>query len=75
MNASVLGVLVSLIGFLILFRYGMPSRVRSEGVTYIITEQVDEKEKQIDRRYEVFGYAGLLLALIGGLMQAYGSWH
>jgi hypothetical protein len=75
MNASVLGVLVSLFGFLILFRYGMPFRVRSEGVTYLITEGVDEKEKQIDRRYEVFGYAGLLLALIGGLMQAYGSWH
>ncbi|MEY2542060.1 MAG: hypothetical protein QOI22_1662 [Verrucomicrobiota bacterium] len=75
MNASVLGVLVSLFGFLILFRYGMPFRVRSEGVTYLITEEVDEKEKQIDRRYEVFGYAGLLMALIGGLMQAYGSWH
>jgi hypothetical protein len=75
MNASVLGVLVSLFGFLILFRYGMPFRVRSDGVTYLITEQVDEKEKKIDRRYEVFGYAGLLLALIGGLMQAYGSWH
>ena len=75
MNASVLGVLVSLFGFLILFRYGMPFRVRSEGVTYLITEGVDEKEKQIDRRYEVFGYAGLLLALIGGLMQAHGSWH
>jgi hypothetical protein len=74
MNVNVAGVLISLVGLLILFYYGMPFRVASGGVTYLITEQVDEREKDVDRRYKLLGYIGLALAIAGGLMQAYGSW-
>ena len=74
MNVNVAGVLISLSGFLILFRYGMPFRVPSGGVTYLITEKVDEQEKTTDRRYQMFGYVGFTLAIAGGLLQAYGSW-
>jgi hypothetical protein len=75
MNISVAGVLISLVGFLILFYYGMPFRVPTGGVTYIITQQINEEEKKIDRRYKMFGFLDFLLAVVGGLMQAYGSWH
>lgn len=75
MNANVSGVLIALVGLLILFRYGMPFRVASGGATYIVTEQVNEQEKKTDSRYKTFGYIGLSLAVIGSLMQAYGSWH
>ncbi len=70
---SVLGLVFALVGVLMLFRYGMPFRVRTEGVTYLITEGVDEAEKAVDRRYTMLGYVGLLLVIVGTLFQMYGS--
>jgi hypothetical protein len=75
MNASVAGVLVSLVGFLFLFYFGMPFRVASGGATYLITEGTNDEEVATDRRYKLLGYVGFCLAIVGGLMQAYGSWH
>jgi hypothetical protein len=56
---NTVGIIVVLIGVIILFRYGMPFRVKTGGVTYIITEQIDEAEKKLDARYALYGYFGL----------------
>jgi hypothetical protein len=74
MNVNVFGILLNLLGLLILFRYGMPFRVPTNGVNYIITETIDEAEKATDRKYEIIGYVGLLFAVAGTIMQAYAAW-
>jgi hypothetical protein len=60
---NIAGSVLSLLGLLILFRYGMPYRVRTGGVNYIITEQIDEEELKADKRYEIFGWVGLFFAV------------
>jgi hypothetical protein len=42
--SNCLGLAMSLFGVLILFRYGMPFRVQTEGATYYVTEEIDEKK-------------------------------
>ena len=68
------GIIVALIGVIILFRYGMPFRVKTGGVTYIITEQVDEAERKLDARYELYGYFGLFAVIAGTIAQIVCIW-
>jgi hypothetical protein len=42
---NLFGLAFSLLGVLMLFRYGMPYHVPSGGAVHIIGEQVDEAEK------------------------------
>ena len=57
MNASfywtVGGLLAALAGVILLFRYGMPYRVRSGGADYIVTEQIHTEELASDRLWDV----------------------
>jgi hypothetical protein len=68
-NWNIAGSVLTLVGLLILFRYGMPYRVRTGGVNYIITEQIDESELKTDRWYEFLGWVGLVMAVGGTLCQ------
>jgi hypothetical protein len=68
-NWNIAGSVLTLVGLLILFRYGMPYRVRTGGVNYIITEEIDESELKTDRRYEFYGWVGLVFAVAGTLCQ------
>ena len=47
---STAGISMALVGVIILFMYGMPFRVKTEGITYIVTEQIDEAEVREDAR-------------------------
>jgi hypothetical protein len=38
-------------GVILLFRYGMPYRVRTEGVSYYVTEDEDKREIATEQRY------------------------
>ena len=68
-NWNIVGSVLTLVGLLILFRYGMPYRVRTGGVNYIITEQIDESELKTDWWYEFFGWVGLVFAIAGTVCQ------
>jgi hypothetical protein len=52
---SIAGLVVSLIGVLLLIRFGMPYRVRSAS------------------RYEILGWLGLFLAVLGTICQIIGA--
>jgi hypothetical protein len=52
---STVGLVLSLIGVLLLFRYGMPYRVRTAGESYELREGTDEEVLKQERIYSVFG--------------------
>jgi hypothetical protein len=72
---NILGLVMSLAGVLILFRYGMPFRVRTEGMTYVVLRAIDQAEKAIERRYTIFGYVGLVLVILGTVCQIYAAYR
>jgi hypothetical protein len=69
MMINIAGLVLNLVGVIILFRWGMPFRVRSGGVTYRITNQIDAKEVATERRYKIIGYFGLALLIMGTVLQ------
>lgn len=68
------GIVLSLVGVLILFQYGMPFRIPTGGVTYIVAERIDEEEKRVDDRHVTIGYAGIILIVIGAIAQIVATW-
>lgn len=71
---NTLGLLACFVGFVLLFRYGMPFRVRTDGATYLVTHQVDESEQALERRYERLGWLGFALVSIGTALQIAANW-
>jgi hypothetical protein len=63
------GLLVSLAGVLLPFRYGMPFRIPSSGGSFIVTEQVDPSEVKTDALYTALGYLGLAAVVVGTACQ------
>jgi hypothetical protein len=72
---NIIGLVLNLVGVFILFRYGMPFHVRTEGTVFIVSGQVDAAEKALERRYEIFGYFGLLAIVVGTGMQIIGAYR
>jgi hypothetical protein len=70
---NIAGPLMNLAGVILLFRYGMPYRVRSEGATYLVTEDVNKREIAMERRYDWLGKLGLVLIVLGTLAQIAGA--
>jgi hypothetical protein len=62
---NIAGLLMNLAGVILLFRYGMPYRVRSEGLSYLVTENVDKREAAAEKLYDWLGWLGLVLIVIG----------
>lgn len=62
---NILGLVCSLVGVIVLFRYGMPYKVRTGGATNIIMEQIDEAEVALEGRYDKYGTGGLILIILG----------
>lgn len=71
---NITGLVACFVGFVLLFRYGMPFRVRTDGVTYLITHQVDDNEKALERRYTMLGWLGFALVTVGTGLQIAGNW-
>jgi hypothetical protein len=67
------GLLMNLAGVILLFRYGMPYRVRTEGVSYLITEDIDKREVATEWRYDWLGKLGLFLIVAGTAAQILGA--
>ena len=66
---STAGLVLSLIGVLLLFRYGMPFRVHTGRVTI----SSDPRAATLERRYEILGWLGLLLVVLGTISQIVGA--
>ena len=66
---NVVGLLLNLLGVLTLFRYGMPYRVESGGVTFIVTGKRNQSEIALDKRYRVFGWIGVAMVICGTAAQ------
>jgi hypothetical protein len=69
---TVAGLLLNLIGVLLLFRYGMPYRVRTGGADYIQTRQTDQEAIKAERRYNIWGNIGLAFLILGTIAQIMG---
>ena len=50
---NIAGLIMNLAGVILLFRYGMPYRVRSEGLSYLVTESVWISVRQQPRKFTI----------------------
>jgi hypothetical protein len=66
---NLIGLALNLLGVLLLFRWGMPFRVETKGVTFRITSQVDAEGLAQERTYKIIGYVGLVLLILGTALQ------
>lgn len=71
---NVAGLIANLVGVILLFRYGMPYRVRTGGQTTRKTSgPLNQDEIREEERYAWFGKAGLVLIVHGTLAQIVGA--
>ena len=63
------GLIFTLVGVLILFRYGMPFHVPTGGIIGLALEHENEAEKKKEKRYRRWGYAGLFALILGIALQ------
>ena len=70
---SIIGMTLNLIGVIVLFRYGMPYRVRTGGNIGRIIQQKDEGARVLDVEYHNFGLLGLGAVVIGTVIQIIGA--
>jgi hypothetical protein len=63
------GLVANLVGVVLLFRYGMPFRVRTSGASYELREEVDQTAVTAERWYDALGGLGLVLIVLGTAAQ------
>jgi hypothetical protein len=66
---NIAGLVLVLVGVLLLFRYGMPYRVRTGGDQFIILEQKDQNDIEAEKLYGALGWIGLALVVCGTAFQ------
>ena len=69
---SAAGLVLSLLGVLLLFRYGMPYRVRTRGQPIRVSISSDPRAATLERRHEMLGWLGLFLIVLGTICQIVG---
>lgn len=63
------GLSLGLIGVWLLFRYGMPFHVPTNGYESIISSNINKADIALERRYTLFGYFGLGCLVLGTVLQ------
>ena len=71
---STIGLVASLIGVVLLFRYGMPYETRTGGEVHLVTGDTDPVQVGREARYNVLGWIGLVLIVAGTGFQIAGAW-
>jgi hypothetical protein len=69
------GLILNAAGVLLLFYFGMPYRTRTEGKhprTFVLLDR--DKIQKTERRYDQLGRLGLLLILLGTVLQVCANW-
>lgn len=72
---NTIGLLLTILGVLGLFRFGMPFHVPTGGATYLILETIDESEKAKEQSYSRLGYLFLAMVAFGTAFQIWASWN
>lgn len=70
---TIVGVVLNVTGVILLFRYGMPFRVRRNGQQYLVLGQLDAKDQKVERLYDVLGWVGLATVVVGAALQIIGA--
>jgi hypothetical protein len=70
---TIAGLVLSLVGVVLLFRYGMPYRVRTRGQPIRVAISSDPRAAALERRYDILGWLGLLLIVLGTICQIVGA--
>jgi hypothetical protein len=77
MNAAsltVVGLIMNLVGIILLFRYGMPFRVRTDGSKVRwLSGQKNPQVVRTERLHSVLGWIGLTLIILGTASQVCGT--
>ena len=71
---SIIGLVLSLVGVVLLFIFGMPFRVRTEGRSVRVLLQTDEKRVAAEKTFTVLSYVGLAFVVLGTFCQGVGSY-
>jgi hypothetical protein len=71
MNTS--GLILSFVGVILLFRYGMPYRVPQINEGSLWADGPTEKDKTLNRRHLRLGFLGLVLIAGGTALQVWGA--
>jgi hypothetical protein len=66
---NIVGLLANLVGVILLFRYGMPFRIRTGGSSVYVSSSVDPKEVRAEGWAEVLGWIGLIVIVLGTAAQ------
>jgi hypothetical protein len=64
-----IGLIFDMIGVLLLFKYGLPSKVLEGGYGGYITEQPDKDEEAKYKKYKTCSNVGLSFIVLGFLIQ------
>jgi hypothetical protein len=72
---SIIGLIFDIFGVLILFKYGLPSKLKEHGGGLLFEENSDEeKQRNADNnRIIKWAYSGLTLLIVGFLFQLIGT--
>jgi hypothetical protein len=58
---NIVGLVCVMVGVLLLFRYGMPYRVRRGGASFLILNDTDKADLKQEKLYDALGLLGLVL--------------
>ncbi len=71
--ATAFGLVLSLVGGVLLYLFGLPPAVNREGHIHLMLEQVDEAEAARARQYDRLGHLGIGLVIGGFAFQLVGT--
>ena len=72
---SLVGLGLNLVGVIMLFKYALPKRQRTEGILFSWTVYKPNKELiALERRWDVRSGVGLWCAIVGIALQGFGIW-
>ena len=72
-HIAAIGLILDIIGAIIIFKYGIPRNLNPHGHTFKVMEQVNQEEIDKFRKYKSRGDFGLLLLIIGFVLQLIGQ--
>lgn len=66
---DIIGLALSFTGAIIIFFFGLHPMISESGAIHLITEQVDKGEIKRAKKYRVISRLGLILLVVGFLLQ------
>ena len=64
-----LGLALSIIGTILLYKFGLPEQIDKNGNIHLILEQTDEFERMKAKKYDCFSKLALALIFLGFTLQ------